>query len=93
MTVTDNGIGIPPGDRARIFENFQRAKGDDYAGTGIGLAICQRIVERHAGTITVGDNPHGRGSRFTFTLPAVVQQPDPAMAVDEPVATPIGEAD
>jgi signal transduction histidine kinase len=66
--VRDNGIGVPPEQRDRIFEDFQRAT-DDYQGTGLGLSICRRIIQRHGGTITVADNPDGRGSSFEFTLP------------------------
>ncbi len=73
LTVDDNGIGVPPEQRRNIFENFQRVA-TDYSGTGIGLAICARIVGRHGGTIAVEDNPHGDGSRFTLTLPAVVEE-------------------
>ncbi len=74
VTVDDNGIGVPPEQRRSIFENFQRAA-FEYTGTGIGLAICQRIVERHGGTILVEDNPHGEGSRFALTLPGVSVAP------------------
>ncbi len=70
VMVCDNGIGVPPDRRRDIFENFQRAHVGDYSGTGIGLAICQRIVERHGGTIEVEDNPFGHGSLFSFTLPS-----------------------
>ena len=71
VTVTDNGIGIPEGQQRSIFDNFHRAhRGGAYAGTGLGLGICKRIVERHGGTITATGNPDGRGSTFTFTLPA-----------------------
>ncbi|GAB1640122.1 sensor histidine kinase [Krasilnikovia sp. MM14-A1259] len=70
VTVADNGIGIPAGQHAAIFDTFHRAhRGKGYAGTGLGLAICKRTVERHGGTITAADNPGG-GTRFTFTLPA-----------------------
>jgi signal transduction histidine kinase len=92
VTVDDNGIGVPPEQRRNIFENFQRAA-TDYSGTGIGLAICARIVGRHGGTIAVEDNPHGDGSRFTMTLPATVTETEtivlPEQAVDEtPRAAP-----
>jgi diguanylate cyclase (GGDEF)-like protein len=71
MTVCDNGIGIDAADRTSVFRMFERVHGEErYAGTGIGLAICQRIVERHGGRIWVDDNPGG-GSRFHFTLPDV----------------------
>ncbi len=74
VTVDDNGIGVAPEQRRMIFENFQRAA-TEYTGTGIGLAICQRIVERHGGSIIVEDNPHGSGSRFALTLPGVTKTP------------------
>jgi signal transduction histidine kinase/integral membrane sensor domain MASE1 len=82
LTVDDNGIGVPPEQRRSIFENFQRAA-LEYTGTGIGLAICQRIVERHGGRIVVEDNPHGDGSRFALTLPGVATEPALVAPVDE----------
>ena len=69
FTVSDNGIGIPPEFKEQIFGLFTRLhNADRYAGTGIGLAICQRIVERYHGRIWVESEP-GRGSEFRFTLP------------------------
>jgi signal transduction histidine kinase len=70
FSVTDNGIGVPPGDRQRIFELFERGPGaaNDRGGKGMGLAICRAIVERHGGRIGVEKAPGG-GSRFSFTLP------------------------
>ena len=65
----DNGIGFDEKYRDRIFQIFQRLHGrNEYEGTGIGLAICRKIVERHGGTITASSSP-GAGAKFLITLP------------------------
>jgi signal transduction histidine kinase len=72
ITVRDNGIGIDPQYARQVFGLFKRLHGgsSQYEGTGIGLAICQKIVERYGGSIWVESAGEGQGSSFCFTLPA-----------------------
>ncbi|NGM67453.1 PAS domain S-box protein [Natronolimnobius sp. AArcel1] len=81
IDVSDAGIGIEPEDAARVFGVFQRLHADDEgSGSGIGLALCERIVERHGGDIWVDSEP-GEGSTFSLTLPTL-EGNAPAESID-----------
>ena len=68
LTLSDNGLGFDNIHALKVFEPFQRLHGKDFQGTGIGLAICKKIIEAHGGTIHV-ESYKGAGTTFTFTLP------------------------
>ena len=77
IIVSDNGIGIAPEFVDKVFVIFQRLHGRDaYGGTGIGLALCKKIVEHHGGTIWI-DTDYTEGTRFRFTLPMPIPKPEP----------------
>jgi signal transduction histidine kinase len=77
FSVRDNGIGIAPQYARQIFGIFKRLNGYRYSGAGIGLSICQKIVQRFGGRIWV-ESELGKGANFLFTLPANRQAPAPA---------------
>lgn len=68
FAIKDNGIGIPEAYQKKVFQMFQRLNGSRFSGTGIGLATCKRIVERHEGSMRI-ESEEGRGSTFFITIP------------------------
>ena len=77
--IRDNGIGVDPAFHARIFKIFQRLHARHlYPGTGVGLALCHQVIQRHGGKIVVSSES-GKGATFTVTLPCTRRQPRPSL--------------
>jgi signal transduction histidine kinase len=89
--VADNGIGIAPEFAEKVFVIFQRLHNrDSYAGTGIGLALCKRIVERHGGEISL-DTAYADGARVCFTLPEAVEPAEPGQFAEPGMSAEPGQ--
>jgi len=69
LTVTDDGPGIPPAERARVFDRFHRSPGTRPSGSGLGLAIVRTIAEAHGATVRLGEGPEGKGLSVTVSFP------------------------
>lgn len=76
VSVIDEGVGIPEGEKELIFESFRQSSrtNNGAGGTGLGLAICRNIVNAHQGRIWAENNPNGKGARVTFVMPATLQE-------------------
>lgn len=90
LRVTDHGLGIPEGDRSRVFEWFARGgnvETSSIGGTGIGLASARQIIEQHGGAISV-ESQEGKGSTFTVRLPIELPHDSPAKSASEDARPP-----
>jgi two-component system sensor histidine kinase KdpD len=82
LRIADNGSGLPPGTEDKVFDKFFRATtatADGRRGVGLGLAICQGIVEAHGGNISASNRPSG-GAEFVMSLPCEQQAPEVALS-------------
>src|SRR5262249_37539785 len=88
IRIADNGPGLPPGTEQRVFDKFFRGTGsaapDQRRGVGLGLTICQSILEAHGGKIEARNCPEG-GAEFLLTMPC--REQPPKVALDESTAT------
>ena len=76
IAISDTGIGVPDSEKERIFNVFEQARDQDtarYGGTGLGLTICSRLLRLMKGQIEIADNPKGRGTTFSITLPCKIE--------------------
>ena len=80
ISVEDSGPGIPVGERKNVVERFYRIAGAPGHGSGLGLSIVREVVERHGGTLDIGDGADGRGARLTITLDALSTKSDQPVA-------------
>lgn len=69
IKITDTGVGIPEKNREHIFERFYQVEGNNASGTGVGLHLTHQLVTLHGGSLTISDNPAGKGTCFTLRLP------------------------
>ena len=69
LSVTDQGPGIPPEERARVGERFYRILGTEPSGSGLGLSIVERIAALHGARVALGEGPRGKGLRVTVAFP------------------------
>jgi signal transduction histidine kinase len=76
--VSDDGPGIPAGERARVLDRFYRPAGSTQPGSGLGLAIVRTIAEAHGASVTLGEGPAGRGLAVTVSFPGAAAAAAPA---------------